>query len=1110
MLRIRVLGSLGADVGGKPAELGAPRQRAVLALLTAARGSVVPVDRMTDGLWRGVPPAKAMVSLHTYVSNLRRSLEPGRPPRTPASVLVTAPPGYALRLPEDAVDAWRFEAWVSRARRAPAEEARVLLAEALGWWQGPAFAEHADEAWAASEAARLTELRAEARELAVASDLRTGHLAEAAPAAEALVRESPLREEGWRLLALAHWACGRQADALSSLRRAAGVLRDELGCDPGPALVELERAVLAQRLDVLRVSVPEPTPVVVEPPRGGRDLFVGRSGELRAVDAAARAARHGGGVVLVTGEAGAGKSALLDRLGGRLRSDRWKVVIGRCPEYEGAPPAWAWVEALGALARDVTPARTEELAMLLREPENMAATTRDEATAGRFRMHRAFEAWLRAAATESPLAVVLEDLHRADSETLALLESAASIGGVPLLIVASYRPAEVGENLVKTLANLAPGAPHRIALRGLSPRDVATVVDAVCGEPVDAATLTALAERTGGNPFYVLESARLLASEGALVAISEVPQGVRDVLRRRLALLPAGARSAVRLAAVMGLEADVALLVDAADTGEDEVLDGLEAALAADLLTEPRSGRVRFVHALVRDTVYTDLSGVRRSSLHSRIAQVLRRHRPDDLAALAHHFARSGSLANAPLAVDYALRAAESAERRYAHDVAVGLIQQAIDVHTAAAGDLDTQPERTVGLLVRLLGAQVRAGSTDAARRTRQHAVELAERAGRRDLVAAVYGASIEPSPWHSRLGGAHDPAVLARLEELACDPDLDDRTRTGVLQALVDTVAAEDAPRALDAARTQLRLARANGEPRLLAAALMTSARLLPHEVQTEARTPLVTELRELAGEHDLPAYGWVCRHFDAMTAAARNDPAEVRRHTAEGLTLARRYRMLWAQGANAASLAMLAGVRGRFQEAEDRYAEADELLRRVGAHHAKGLRTLGLTTIRLAQGRTAEIEPVMRGVYESVGAPVGVALALILARLGRFDEARAVSFPARPVADHLYGVELDYRSELAVLHADFDTASVLTGHLLAIREQLAGAAGAAYATRPLAHALADLYRLLGEDRAAAENYALAERTARAWGSLHLAESACRAAAELSAARARRRTFAT
>lgn len=289
-----------------------------------------------------------------------------------------------------------------------------------------------------------------------------------------------------------------------------------------------------------------------------------------------------------------------------------------------------------------------------------------------------------------------------------------------------------------------------------------------------------------------------------------------------------------------------------------------------------------------------------------------------------------------------------------------------------------------------------------------------------------------------------------------------------------------------------------------------MTSAKLLPHEAPGDARPPLVAELRELARAHDLPAYRWVCQNLDAMTAATLNDPAAVRRHNAQGLVLAHRYRMVWAQGINAATSAMLAGVAGRFEEAESWYAEADVLLQRVGAHHAQGLRTLGLTTIRLAQDRTAEIEPVMRAVYDSVGAPVGVALALVLARLGRLDEAQAVSFPAEPVTDHLYGVELDFRSQLAVLHHDQDTAAELVEHLLPLRHQLAGAAGAVYATRPLAHALADLYRLLDEERAAAENYALAERTALAWGSPHLAESARRAAAELSAARARRRTLAT
>ncbi|MER7187525.1 BTAD domain-containing putative transcriptional regulator, partial [Streptomyces hyaluromycini] len=229
MLSVQVLGPIGADIDGAPVHLGSPRQRAVLALLLANRGRVVPVDRLIDRLWRGRPPQKAAASLHVYVSNLRRALEPGRAPRTPAGVLVSVAPGYAVRLPEDAVDAWRFEAAVRRARTAPPAEARHLLEEAIGWWHGAAYGEWADEEWAVTEAARLGDLHLAARELAIGAALASGTPAEAVPAAEALVREHPLREEGWRLLALAHWACSRRADALAALRRATAVLRAELG-----------------------------------------------------------------------------------------------------------------------------------------------------------------------------------------------------------------------------------------------------------------------------------------------------------------------------------------------------------------------------------------------------------------------------------------------------------------------------------------------------------------------------------------------------------------------------------------------------------------------------------------------------------------------------------------------------------------------------------------------------------------------------------------------------------------------------------------------------------------------------------------------------------------
>ncbi|MEV4067459.1 AfsR/SARP family transcriptional regulator, partial [Nonomuraea dietziae] len=116
MVLIGVLGAFTAEVNGESVHLGGPRQRGVLALLVAARGQVVPVDRLIEDLWRGEPPARALMSLQAYVSNLRRLLEPGRPPRTPARLLVSASPGYALRLPPQSVDAWRFEDLLDQAR----------------------------------------------------------------------------------------------------------------------------------------------------------------------------------------------------------------------------------------------------------------------------------------------------------------------------------------------------------------------------------------------------------------------------------------------------------------------------------------------------------------------------------------------------------------------------------------------------------------------------------------------------------------------------------------------------------------------------------------------------------------------------------------------------------------------------------------------------------------------------------------------------------------------------------------------------------------------------------------------------------------------------------
>jgi DNA-binding SARP family transcriptional activator len=461
---IRVLGPLEAEVEGARADLGGPLQRAVLALLLMERGRVVSVDRMIDQLWRGEPPPRAIASLQAYVSNLRRILEPGRARRAQARILVSAPPGYAVRLPDEAVDAWRFESLLTAARKdAPGqpERARQELEQALALWRGPAYAEFADEEWATAEVVRLTEQHLAAQEAWAEVALRTGAAAEAVPAAEALIRQQPLREGSWRLLALSLWACDRQADALAALRRARRMLRDELGLEPGPALAEVEEAILGQRQEMLRRVQPIPAPAEGQAPAAPAsqaasqaasqtpdELFVGRGDELRAI--AAAAARHAGGVVLITGEGGAGKTRLLDRAVAHLAQAGWTVVTGSCPDAGGAPSAWAWTEALRALATHVPPAEPAGALGVLLDPDARPAgpmpspgpspspspdATADTAAA-RFRLHQAVVAWLRQAAATRPVAVLLDDLHMADAETLALLETvAAGLAGSPLLLM---------------------------------------------------------------------------------------------------------------------------------------------------------------------------------------------------------------------------------------------------------------------------------------------------------------------------------------------------------------------------------------------------------------------------------------------------------------------------------------------------------------------------------------------------------------------------------------------------------------------------------------------------------------------------------------------------
>ncbi|MFD8559969.1 BTAD domain-containing putative transcriptional regulator [Streptosporangium canum] len=1070
MVFIRVLGSFGAEVGGEPVPLGGPRQRGVLALLVAARGHVVPVDRMIEDLWRGEPPARALMSLQAYVSNLRRLLEPGRPPRTPARLLVSAAPGYALRLPPEAVDAWRFEGLLGQARTdTDPRAARARLTEALGLWQGPAFAEVADEPWAAAETARLNELRMVATELHVAAGLRIGDPAAVVPEAERLTRDEPLREEGWRLHALALWSSGRQADALATLRRARDILAEELGLDPGPDLTALEEAILTQRTDVLRATAPPPpltTPLSqVAPLPGAAPIveapFVGREAQLSAlVTAATEAAADGARIALVTGEAGLGKSTLLEHLGRRLEGDGWLVAVGHCPEADSAPPAWAWTEALRTVAASTSPGEfADDLAPLLTD----TGPADDDATAGRFRLRQAVWKWLAAVATERPVAVVLDDLHWADAATLELLGGGLGLRA-PILVVAAYRADESG-HLTETLASLARAAPLRLALPGLNDAAVAELVRAEC--EADEETIAGIAERTGGNPFYVRESARLLNGEGALVALSEVPEGVRDVLRRRLARLPEAGVAVLRLAAIAGRESSVDVLVKAADTDEDGVLNALDAGVIAGLLSEPGPGRVRFVHALVRDTLIADVSRLRATRMHARIGAAL--EGTDDIAALAYHYARAGS----PKAVGYCVQASELAEARYAHDVAADLLTDAVTNSTG--------PDERVELLGRLLRAQIRAGAVAAARQTRLQAVEYAETLGRDDLMIAAFTAWTEPTAWQARTYDTVDRPIVDRLSRLL-KRDLTPSVRSRLLTAYAHELVGEDDPTVVEAAQEALDLAT---EPRLRAAALEILA-----EVHGDAE--LCRELVEIGTEHDLPVYRVTGLLNHAGVAAAANDPVTMHQVITEALDLARTYRMREAIAVTEITLATLALIEGRFADAELLYIKADEDMRRIGSVHT-GFLQLALATIWLNEGTLGAHLDDARALHVMLGPMVSDLLALALHANGLDAEAREVRASPSPIrSDFFFTFLTTLRAMAIVALNDRDAAEEIYATLLPHRNgPPPGAASLSLALRPVAHTLGELAVFLGHDDEAAAHFAQAATIADHWNAPHWAAEA-------------------
>lgn len=1000
VISFRVLGPLTAEDGRGPLDLKGPRHRAVLARLLIARGRVVPVNVLIADLWEDPPPGAAG-AVQTFVAALRKALEPDRPPRTPARVLVTVAPGYALRA--SAVDAWQFEAAVTAAG-AP-ESVLTGIDSALALWRGPAYAEFADEPWARGEIARLDELRLLAAERRAAALLDLGDAASAVPDLEAHVEGHPWREDAWRLLALARYRAGRQGDALATLRRAREVLADELGVDPGPELRRLETDILAQAPSLDRAEPPAIDVPGVE--------IVGRAGERAQVSAAAAAVTRRGqvGLVLVAGEAGAGKTALAEVVSAHLAEEGWTTAWGSNPDDDGLPAAWPWAQVLAALPGPA--------------PEPVVGG--DPAVA-RFHWHRAVSAHL---ARHAPLLLVLDDLHWAGEETLALLASLVTEPGA-VLVVGTYRTTDVPARLAHFLGRVARAEPTRVYLGGLPIEATTQVVSAITGD-IDPATARVIHRRSGGNPFFVRELARLLVAGGDLAA---VPAGVRDVVRYRFATLPDDVQAVLRHAAVLGLEIDLDLLPG--------VLDALETATERGFLVELGPGRFRFAHALVRDTLYQDLSHSRRVRWHAAIAEALERSRPDDVEALAHHFLHAEDPARGGR---YARAAAEQAERRFAPHQAARLWRTALD----NAGD---DPRERLTLLMGLVRALAVSGALASARQHRAEALRLAETVDEPALTARVIAAFDVPAVWTE----SDDPVLARRIA--AVTERILPVSSGAVRSRLLSTVALElrntGGERAHAAAVEAEAIARGLDDPAVLAFAL--NARFMQsfgRAGRARERAGLGVELVELAARHELVTFEVLGHLILVQANSALADFAAADRHADAASRLGETYEIPLVSVLIDWYHAMRAVAAGK--PAEAAYRAAAVRLEDTGmTGMSDGMLGLALLCDRVQRGEPAR--PDEFGGYEPWCRP-----------LVRPDEGATVPpsprdllFEARTCLHALIAIRQDDRPTMARLYTELEPAA----------DELAGAGSGLLTLGPVAHYLGDLAAALGRDTEAAEHH--------------------------------------
>ncbi len=1000
---VRVLGGVHAvATDGSLIDLPSASQRRLLAILALHSPRRLRSEWLADML--EISPG----ALRTSVSRVRATVG--------SAILETASTGYAL---VGDVDAALFCRAVADA--AGADDRLRALQQALTLWNGPALEEFLGEEWADGEIARLTEIHAGTVDDLAGALIEARRSADAVALLEGQIARHPYRDRPRGLLIRALASEGRQADALRAFQQYRSLLIDELGTDPSPDVVRIERRVAtgwdgigsapaaspARETDDATDAVDIPLPSML----AHQVRFVGRVEELEALVSELALVRASGlRCVVLEGEAGIGKTTLLSAFAQRSgSSSSATVAYGRCDETGVSLQPFRSVLAAcveHAPARILAEHVAHHGGELLRICPSLSArvattpspTESDDGTE-RFLTFEAASDVLRRIAMARPLVVMLDDLQWAEPTALLLLRHLArALAGASVLLLLSSRDRgeHASDALRLALADLDHGETRRMQLVGLDASELNDLVSATASAdgPEPAQVVDALRVQTAGNPLYASQLIRHWTETGfdrdGDRDLDAVPASLRDVVWRRVHALGDDATEVLTAAAVLGVDFYEDVLVDMVGLSETVVLDTLDAAARGGLLIDGGSVRrsLQFVHALVANALYTDVGSSRRAHLHGLAARALEKSvdelPPTVVVQLARHCALAGWPAEAR---QWSIRAGDHALDHLAPTEAAFHYRVALDIAVA----LDRPEPERADLLVRLGDAQHRAGDTQAFD-TLEEGARLARRSGAHEvLVRAVFAGDRGFMLLDNRA-----PEYLAMVETALEVTDPADTATFARLRALLaqSLIYTPDAARRLAAAHEALDLATEYRDPTLLAqiAPAVLYGLWAPGRRELRARVAAqAIRAAETIGDPRLEFSAYLSAYNIAVESAdhvvAARSLAKLRA-TVRGLA---EPRLRWTAGLYDAFEAMMAG---RLEEAETLATANLELGMQIGETDAFTFFAGQVFVIGTFAGRHDELLPLVeQAASDSPGVvPFKLAYGIASAAVGRDDIAREI----------------------------------------------------------------------------------------------------------------------